>query len=81
MGLLHFCMSCEQKHWLVLDYLFKAVCIENNLEDRGTISLQRKGEIYLLSSIIKIMSLMQRTSILTAHYKRLGFPELGVPLP
>lgn len=40
----------------VLGYLFKNVCIENGLDDGDSVSLQSKGQVCSMCSIIRIVS-------------------------
>lgn len=58
-------------------YISFQECIANNLERYRYVFLQRKGQVYLLSSSIKIMS-FSRANV--RPLKRFGFPKLLVAL-
>ena len=62
---------------LCRDYLFKYACICNSLE-RYRVFLYSKGQVCLLSSMIKCLMLEQRAGMLTAHDKSLRFSTLRV---
>ena len=64
----------------ILDYFFKDICMANNLKDKDSVSLWNKGQVYLLSIIINIMSLVQSSGRIIVHYKIFGFSKLGIPL-
>lgn len=79
MGLSHFYVSCEGRHPLlfVVHCLFMNVCLVKT-KIQCLLVKQRAG--MLKSNIIKIMCPTRtQGSMLSAHYKRLGFSKLKPP--
>lgn len=80
MGLFHFSIICEQRHFLSLfQTIFWRMLVKRKpLESRDVVFHQRKGKVCLLSCMIENRSIFTvKTRMVIAHDKRFSFSISG----
>lgn len=83
MFLSHFCMPCEQRHWLpLLCTVFPRISFQGCLiRQRQCLPSEQRASLLIFQYKERpCLPPGQRVCRLTAHYKRFGFPQIRVPL-